>query len=125
FIVALRELKDADGKTILAPEGFRCYRDRLPTRRAPIKRRRSHFEGIFDTLRQAGIQRSNLYLAWDFTVASDENIAGRVLSMRDDAFGQLGDDDLSDLTVEGHAPAFQVGGDLYVGDADEGLGATP
>ncbi len=125
FIVALRELKDADGKTILAPEGFRCYRDRLPTRRAPIKRRRSHIEGIFDTLRQAGIQRSNLYLAWDFTVASDENIAARVLSMRDDAFGQLGDHDLSDLTVEGHAPAFQVGGDLYVGDTDEGLGATP
>ncbi|MGH8590529.1 MAG: hypothetical protein ACREXX_14700, partial [Gammaproteobacteria bacterium] len=75
---------------------------------APIKRRRAHFEGIFDTLRQAGIQRSNLYLAWDFTVASDENIAARALSMRDDAFGQLGDHDLSDLTVEGHAPAFQV-----------------
>ena len=108
FIVALRDLKDADGNTIRAPEGFRYYRDRLPTRRGPIKRQRARFEGIFDTLRQAGIRRSNLYLAWDFTVASDENIAVRVLSMRDDAFGQLGDDDLSDLTVEGHAPAFQV-----------------
>jgi hypothetical protein len=108
FIVALRDLKDADGNTIRAPEGFRYYRDRLPTRRAPIKRRRAHFEGIFDTLHRAGIQRSNLYLAWDFTVASDENIAARVLSMRDDAFGQLGDVDLSNLTVEGRAPAFQV-----------------
>jgi len=108
YIIALRELKDADGKTIRAPEGFRYYRDRLPTRRAPIKRRRPHFEGIFDTLRGAGIQRSNLYLAWDFTTASDENIAARVLSMRDDAFGQLGDGDVSDLTVEGLAPVFQV-----------------
>ena len=108
YIVALRDFKDADGNTIRAPEGFRYYRDRLPTRRPPIKRRRAHFEGIFDTLRQAGIRRSNLYLAWDFTVASDENIAARVLSMRDDAFGQLGDGDLSNLTVEGHAPAFQV-----------------
>ncbi|MGH8591522.1 MAG: hypothetical protein ACREXX_20055 [Gammaproteobacteria bacterium] len=101
YIVALRELRDADGNTIRAPEGFRHYRDRLPSRRAPIERRRSHFEGIFDTLRRAGIQRSDLYLAWDFTVASDENIARRVLSMRDDAFGQLGDHDLSDLTVGG------------------------
>jgi hypothetical protein len=107
YIVVLRDLKDADGNTIRAPEGFRYYRDRLPTRRAPIKRR-AHFEGIFDTLRRAGIQRSNLYLAWDFTVASDENIAARVLSMRDDAFGQLGDGDLSNLTVEGRTPAFQV-----------------
>jgi hypothetical protein len=55
YIVALRELKNADGKTIRAPEGFRYYRHRLPTRKAPIKRRGSHFEGIFDTLREAGI----------------------------------------------------------------------
>ena len=33
----------------------------------------------------------SLYLAWDFTVASDENIAERLLHIRDDAFAQLGD----------------------------------
>jgi hypothetical protein len=108
YIVALRNLKDADGKTIPAPEGFRYYRDRLPTSKQAIKGRRAHFEDVFGTLRDAGIRRSSLYLAWDFTVASDENIAARVLSMRDDAFAELGDDDMSDLTVEGDAPAFQV-----------------
>ena len=41
-----------------------------------------HFEEIFSKLEAAGIQRSSLYLAWDFTVASDENNTGRELSMR-------------------------------------------
>ena len=40
--------------------------------RRPAPRR---FDSIFGRLREAGIRRSNLYLAWDFTVASDENIA--------------------------------------------------
>ena len=48
---------------------------------------------MFRSLRKAQVKRHNLYLAWDFTVASDENIAGRLLHMRDDAFAQLGDTD--------------------------------
>ena len=53
-------------------------------------------EEIFATLGQAGIERT-LYLAWDFTVASERNLTERALSMRDDAFAQLGDTDLADL----------------------------
>ncbi len=36
-------------------------------------------EELFETLGQAGIQRSSLYLAWDFTVASERNLRERVL----------------------------------------------
>ena len=36
---------------------------------------RKRFENIFRSLRKAKVKRHNLYLAWDFTVASDENIA--------------------------------------------------
>ncbi len=108
YIVALRHLRTAAAKLIPAPEGFRYYRDDLPSGRAAINSRRVHFERIFETLRDAGIERRSLYLAWDFTVASDENIAARALHMRDDAFAELGDTDLADLTVEGTAPDFAI-----------------
>ena len=65
-------------------------------------------ESIFRTLRKAGISRHDLYLAWDFTVASNRNTAGRMLRLRDDAFAQLGDRDLDDLRVQGASPQFAV-----------------
>lgn len=108
YIVVLRNLKRADGSRIPAPEGFRYYRDRLPSGAGPINAQRPRFERIFKALRRAGIRRSNLHLAWDFTVATDENIAERVLHMRDDAFAQLGDTDLADLQIDGDAPQFAV-----------------
>jgi hypothetical protein len=108
YIVAMRDLKDASGNTIKAPEGFRYYRDALPTKDKAIKDQTKRFEDMFRTLRKSDIKRANLYLAWDFTVASDENIAQRLLHMRDDAFGQLGDTNLGDGIVQGTAPAFTV-----------------
>ncbi len=108
YIVALRNLKTAGGATIEAPPGFRYYRDRLPSSQPVINRRRGHFEQIFQMLRKASIRRQNLYLAWDFTVASDRNVAARALHMRDDAFAWLGETQLADQTVAGEAPQFQV-----------------
>ena len=108
YIVAMRRLKDASGATIPAPEGFRYYRDDLPSQEDAINGQRARFESIFQTLRTAGIRRSDLNLAWDFTVATDENIAARALQMRNDAFGVLGDDDMADLQVEGSSPDFSV-----------------
>ncbi len=108
YIVAMRDLKDSSGNTLEAPEGFRYYRDALPSDQAAINDQRSRFAGDFKKLRNAGIKRNNLYLAWDFTVASDENIAGYALSMRNDAFGKLGDHNLADNVVQGTAPDFTV-----------------
>jgi len=108
YIVALRNLKTADGDTIEAPPGFRYYRDRLPSSEPLINQRRGHFEQIFKTLRKAAIDRQDLYLAWDFTVASDRNIAGRALHMRNDAFASLGDTELGDQSIAGEPPQFQV-----------------
>ena len=108
YIVAIRSLKNAAGTALKAPEGFRYYRDDLPSKEAAINGQRDRFDGIFDELRDAGIKRNNLYLAWDFTVASDENIAGRVLKMRDQSFAALGDTNLADGVVTGTAPSFTV-----------------
>ena len=108
YIVAMRKLKDAAGNKLAAPEGFRYYRDDLPSDEAAINDQRKRFDKIFRTLRKAQVKRHNLYLAWDFTVASDDNIAQRMLHIRDDAFAQLGDTNLSDGVVQGTAPSFTV-----------------
>jgi hypothetical protein len=108
YIVALRNLKRADGSTIPPSAAFRAFRDRIKSKDAAVKRRRHHFESIFKTLRKAGVRRNNLYLAWDFTVASERSLAGRALHMRDSAFAALGDRNLRDLKVEGASPSFTV-----------------
>lgn len=108
YIVVLRHLRNAAGTFLKAPAGFRYYRDFLPSGNSRINGRRSFHEDIFRRLRAANIRRANLYLAWDFTTASDENNSRRALAMRDQAFAQLGDTNLADRTVQGSAPAFRV-----------------
>lgn len=108
YVVALRNLKTADGATIPAPPVFRAYRDDLRTDSPAVEARRPAMRSIFKTLRKAHIARDDLYLAWDFTVASRRSTTGRLLRIRDDAFAQLGDRDLDDLKVQGASPAFTV-----------------
>ena len=118
YIVALRNLKRAKGRKFIRPKNaFRVYRNRLKTRQRPVEKRRKKMEGIFKTLRKSGIPRKNLYLAWDFTVASEQNLAGRVLAMRNDAFADLGDSNLADGIEQGDSPNFNI----EVGDVEEFL----
>src|SRR4051794_17639105 len=85
YIVALRNLKDSGGSTIPAGDAFRGYRDGTTS-----DDRTDHMDWIFSRLKKAGVKRdSNLFLAWDFTVASEDNLTERMLHIRDDAFGQL------------------------------------
>jgi hypothetical protein len=108
YIVALRNLRTEEGDGIPAPAAFRYYRDDIPSHQRPIEKRRRHFERIFRALKRAGIGRRSLYVAWDFTVASDRNIAGRLLHMRDEAFAELGDRNLENRKVKGRSPSFAV-----------------
>ncbi len=108
YIVALRHVENAAGKKFEAPAAFRYYRDEVPTKQGRINARRKHFRGIFSRLKKVGVRRESLYLAWDFTVANDANNASRLLAIRNDAFAQLGDTDLSDLVVAGSSPSFEV-----------------
>jgi hypothetical protein len=108
YIVALRRIKNAAHEHIEAPAAFRYYRDDVASEQAVINARRPHYEEIFTLLEGAGIKRSNLYLAWDFTVASDANNTSRELSMRNQAFAELGDTNLEDGIPEGVSPSFQV-----------------
>ena len=98
YIVAMRNLKKADGTVIEAPPGFRVYRDRFSSDLSPVSDRREHMEDIIARLQRHGVKRDELYMAWDFTIASTRNLAGRALQMRDTALAELGD----------RAPEFEI-----------------
>ena len=103
YIVALRHLKDAQGADIPASSAFAAYRDGRAD-----DARTTHLDSLFATLGAAGIARDDLYLTWDFTVASRRSLTSQMLHIRDDAFAQLGDSNLADLRVTGRAPAFTI-----------------
>ena len=98
YIVALRRLKDASGAILEPSRAFRIYRDDITTYLPEVEARRRHFERLFDDLDDANVKRSDLYLTWDFTVASERSLTERVLHIRDDAFASL----------QGGVPAFTV-----------------
>ncbi len=97
MIVALRGLVGPQG-TIPPGDVFRAYRDRLDTGVDAIEGRRNRYEQVFADLEEVGVARTDLFLAWDFTVASERNLAERMLHIRDDALSALGD----------NAPQFTV-----------------
>lgn len=98
YIAALRNAKDKDGNIIEPSTAFQVYRDAVDSNVPEIEARRAHMESIFGTLAEAGIERSSLYIAWDFTVASRRSLSSRMLKIRDDAFTKLGN----------NAPAFTI-----------------
>jgi len=99
-VVALRRLVDASGATIRPTDVFRAYRDGLRTDSDAVEARRPAMERIFADLASAGIAREDLFLAWDFTVASGRSLSERLLHIRDEAFADLG----------GSAPRYEVRG---------------
>jgi hypothetical protein len=107
YIVALRNLTDAEGDPLEPNRVFEAYRDGVETDNRVVEARRQKMEQIFETLEEAGIARDELHLAWDFTVASEQNLTGRLLAIRDDAFAQLGDTNLADGAVQGEAPLVE------------------
>ena len=108
YVVAIRNLVDAYRRPLSASRRFELYRDDIRTLNPAIEGRRAHMETVFADLERAGIERESLIIAWDFTTASTADRTGPMLHIRDDAFAQLGDSDLSDLEVSGSAPAYEI-----------------
>ncbi len=108
YIVALSNLRRANGSIIPAGKAFRTLRDGLRTTSAALNGRRARYASIFRTLAKAKIPRKSLYLAWDFTVASERNLTERILAIRDNAFALLGDTNLVDRKIVGSAPRYRI-----------------
>jgi hypothetical protein len=85
--VAIRgPVNDAAGKPIPVPPGFRALRDKIPTDHAALEASRPAYEALFTELEAQGFPRDELFLAYDFHVASRDYILGPILSMRQKTF---------------------------------------
>jgi hypothetical protein len=113
YVAVLRHLLDEDGRPIAAGPAFATCRDQLPSLLPALSSRCAELEAaVFPILDRAGIARDpSLYLSWDFTVTSSENMVSRLRRMRDDAFinglGQQEDAE-GQIVALGDAPEFTV-----------------
>lgn len=92
YIVALRGIEDEGGEPLAASEAFAALRDELPMDDEPsVDARRGLYADIFARLADAGVERDEVQLAWDFTTASDEAVTEPMLHIRDETFAALGE----------------------------------
>lgn len=112
YIVAYRNIVDATGATIEPSPAFRVLRDRRETDNTRLDGRRAHYEELFARLESVDVERSSLYLAWDFHTGSEESLHARLDQSIEAAFNEVGAD----------GPTFDIADDevtLYVAEDDE------
>ncbi|WDZ84870.1 hypothetical protein [Micromonospora cathayae] len=90
YAVGLRDLRTATGTPIPAPEVFDTLRAGTPPADPALHRRWEYAQRAVNSLAEAGVDPAGLYLAWDFTVASERGLTERIRHLRDEAFGRLG-----------------------------------
>ncbi len=117
YLVALRNLRDGQGSVIPAGPHFKAYRDNTAgpaTDPAFQEASRAEVRALIDEVavaergRGLAFNKSQLFLAWSFTVASRRNLTERVLHIRDQAFAMLGDTNLKDRVVTGAPPLIRI-----------------
>ncbi len=84
YVVVVRDVRGPDGEPVAAPEGFARLRDGRDLDDPDVAALVDHFEtDVFPVAEAAGVARSELQLAWDFTTRSDENAMADMLRVRD------------------------------------------
>ena len=91
YLVAIRGLRDNSGALLPVPEGFRRLRDGQAQDDPPLASLAARYEAdVFAPLQSAGVARGSLQLAWDFTVRSEQDAIGDMLSVRDQIIAYFG-----------------------------------
>ncbi len=96
YIVAIRGVQDEAGAALPASETFAALRDL--TEDPTVDERRPLYADIFARLGEAGVERGDLQLAWDFTTASDANNTDNLVHMRDEALAAVGTEPTFEIT---------------------------
>lgn len=90
YIVAFQGLVSAGGAAIAPPLGFAHILQGDVEGHPVLDSLAARYEeDIFPVLTQAGVARSDLQLAWDFTTATDERNTGDMLRIREDLIAKL------------------------------------
>jgi hypothetical protein len=90
YIVAVRSVVDASGQPIPPSPVFQALRDGTPNSDLSVAPRRALYADVFSKLGTAGVDKSKLQIAWDFTTASKDNTTKWLVAMRDDALAKVG-----------------------------------
>jgi hypothetical protein len=101
YVAAIRDLVRTDGSAVEPSAYFRALRDETPTEVAELEARRASMASVFEVLDEAGIDRAELILAWEFRTASGPSLHGDMLTARRDAFEryEAGTDGIGDCVV--------------------------
>ncbi|WP_018654954.1 hypothetical protein [Actinomadura flavalba] len=90
YAVALRGLRDASGAVIAPNPAFaKILGGTLPSG-DPLAARQRAIRGVLGDLDRHGVGTGDLYLAWDFTVASREGLTGPATTIHTEALARLG-----------------------------------
>ena len=92
YAVAIRGLSGLSGDPLEPSPAFLALRDERPSDHAGVEQRRATHETMFEELRGAGVERSELQQAWWFHTASDESTQGSFISMRADSMEWVGEE---------------------------------
>ena len=82
-------VKAADGGELPISPGFAALRDGTKTDNQLLEAIRPQFRSVLDALATAGVAKSDLVLAWDFTVASDDFLHREMIAARDRSLAAL------------------------------------
>ncbi len=92
YLVAIRHVVDMAGKALPPSPVFQALRDGTASDDVSVARRTTLYADIFDRLGKAGIAKTDLQIAWDYTTASRDNNTRALIHMRDDALAKVGAD---------------------------------
>ncbi len=79
----------ANGGALPVPAGFIALRDGTPTEHPLLEAMRPRYGAVLDALEDAGVPRTELVVAWDFTTRSDADMFRVPLAARDRAVTAL------------------------------------
>ncbi len=87
-VVLTTDLRNIDGEPFASPAAFEALRDGLATDSDVIEALRPDYEALFDVLADAGWERDELLLTWEFQVASEHEVLGPITSMKEQALAE-------------------------------------
>jgi hypothetical protein len=91
YAVAIRNtVKAADGGDLPVSDGFAALRDGKDFSHPKFAALKANADKMFSALATAGVQKSELVLAWDFVTASDDFLRSDLTTMRDAAVPAIG-----------------------------------